>query len=516
MGDSEQERRDEQHRKDRYELGEVDSVNDLEPETGVGKSRKTEQQERLVDAEQNGYFEAEAGQKGGLGAQLHLGEGIKKDGGSPVKQYEAGYNAYSIPLRSALRSMGRVKDVSLTGAPMTVNEFRSRPDLKSKFRKLKLDNPRDRQGRSAMENWSQAQTSLKLHVKQFGATQHQLAAALATYRAMQKVLERHRVEARKQSKEGELAKIEECAKTLATIVETTYEGWKAVGEIQEKIDSTAPFNPNAEGSHPDDITKQSDGTKLPDWTKGLPQPNGAPTRTQKTAGHAQDLADGAGAAWRIAQDAKKNLAKNVAYSISLEDVFTVLTADGKDVDLKKQIAALNTQIETLNLGTEAQQVYAANQQLLGMKIEFAATQEMIQADRQQSRGQAKLYGEEMDQSDEEGAMAMYAAEAYQELASFGELAVQQRKDMVDPLIPRASGYAWAPDKPERFIALQIAADGHRLQENLREVKGQRQYFTEHLPKWQQLAAEWQAFLKEQSGVSLTKQKNSADEASSAP
>ena len=114
--------KEKQHDTDLDELGGVDNVSDLAPETNVGPTRRATEEHRILQPNASGFFEGEAGGTGGLGAPLSIGSPLKKE--APIlKRYEEGYNAYAQPLRSTLRSMGRLKDVSLTGAPLTPAEL---------------------------------------------------------------------------------------------------------------------------------------------------------------------------------------------------------------------------------------------------------------------------------------------------------------------------------------------------------------------------------------------------------
>jgi len=140
-------------REDRYELGSVDTVHDLEPEHGVGPTRAAKAQERIANPDSSGYFELQGGSHGQLGMPLQLGDHIKTDGGAKISQYETGYNTYAAPLRSTLRAMGRVKDISLTGAPLTPEELMKSPELAKRFARLSPERMTV-QNNQAFDAWS--------------------------------------------------------------------------------------------------------------------------------------------------------------------------------------------------------------------------------------------------------------------------------------------------------------------------------------------------------------------------
>lgn len=114
-----------------------------------------------------------------------------------------------------------------------------------------------------------------------------------------------------------------------------------------------------------------------------------------------------------------------------------------------------------------------------------------------------------------GIMTMYAAEAWHELSAFGELAVQQRRAMVDPLIGRVQRYLMSND-PLRYAAIGATQDARELLTNVQDVRAQRAYFEKHMPEWQQNAKQWNDFLRERTGVPLVAEDNAADRRSHGP
>src|SRR5215813_13930362 len=148
-----------QARQDHYELGDVDSVHDLEPGVEGSKSRVQKEQQRLSNPEDYGHFEGEAVSLGQFSARpLRLSRGTLQDAGSNLAEYQAGYNTYTGPLRSMLRAMGRVKDLSEAGAPVSPAGLQK--SEKQRFRKLSQTGHDDASAQTAFHSWQQAQTKM--------------------------------------------------------------------------------------------------------------------------------------------------------------------------------------------------------------------------------------------------------------------------------------------------------------------------------------------------------------------
>jgi hypothetical protein len=485
---------------DSYELGDVDDVHDLEPETQVGPSRAKTEQHRLARPSASGHFELEAGNFGGLGAPLQLGSEIKKDGGPVIGEYEAGYNAYATPLRSTLKAMGRVKDVSLTGAPMSPAELMSRPELARSFRAPTLghetteENAQD----AAFDDWSTAQTKMQIDIQRFGGGQYEMAAVIADYRRVQQRLQQRRAELVRDQKTAELREIEEAAETLARIVEVSVEAWNCVGEIDEVVESQLTL---------DEVDTES--------AEALPQANRAEEQYGSTASKEQKLGSAAvvaGETAKIAADFRAKLATVGHYNVDLRSVFLLLMDKGRYDKLKEDVYTLGTQIDTLELAQEQELVQSANDRLIGFHMEFATRRNEVRADRVAARRHAARYGK---RGGEKAVASMYAAEAYQELAGFATLAVEQRKTMVDPPWKPTHAYLHGYDK-HRFLALGFEDDATRLDENLRAVQDQRGYFAAHLPDWLERAKAWSDFFDTHANSPLIADATDADRASGAP
>jgi hypothetical protein len=241
------ERDTEQAKKDRYELGDVEHISDLTPDREVGPSRKKHEQQRLLDPSNAGYFEIEAGASGGLGAPLHIGPELKKDGGPIIGEYEAGYNTYALPLQATLRALGRIKDVSMTGAPLTPAELKQKPKLAARFRRLNsLDHGLMQE--MAYNQWSTSQTNFHISIKRFGASQHEMMAVATDFRRVQQLIQQRQAEAKKAQRTAELKQLEQVAKTLANITEFSLMAWSAIGRLEVAIAQAMTLNDKADGA----------------------------------------------------------------------------------------------------------------------------------------------------------------------------------------------------------------------------------------------------------------------------
>lgn len=516
---------------DAAELGYVDHVNDLapDPDRGQGPARRQHEQQRILSPGSAGYFEVEGGNVGGLGAPLHLGPEIKKDGGPSIGQYQAAYNSYSIPLRSTLRAMGRLKDVSMTGAPLTPAELKKNPKLAARFENLSLTNQADAGKQRAYHDWTAAQTKTQIDVQHFGASQFELASVVSDYRRVQLLIDQRRAETKRAGKMNELGEINEAAETLARIVEVSVEAWNTAGLIEEEMASqVAGFNANAEGiDRADEDFPQNKGIDWRDGTIDDPlgrtaSPSVPEGKAQKASDIAETVAEGSKMGGKIGKQVNEKIAKFVkeksksaTFSVSMKDVFVLMMGKGDEyVQLQKDIEALDGKIKKLGMEQEVETIRSAHARMTGMNLEFIAIGKEVSADRKNARAGAQSFAQTMG-AGTEGVMTMYAAEAYEELAAFGALADQQRQGMVDQLHREVMGYMQRVHK-NRFVAIGAESDALALSGNLKAVNEQRAYFTKHLPEWQERARQWSDFLGAKTGTPLVAEDNEADVKSKAP
>jgi len=487
------------------ELGGVDNVSDLAPETNVGPTRRAKEEHRILQPNASGFFEGEAGGIGGLGAPLSIGTPLKRE--APVLQrYEEGYNAYAQPLRSTLRSMGRLKDVSLTGAPLTPAELMKRPELAARFGHLGTQSSSVQQDQT-FDTWSADQNKMKIDVQSFGAGQHQLAGVIAKYRGVQLRLKQHGVERERASKSAEKHEIDEAAETLVRIVDVSAEALAGMAEVGEMLEAHSALREVEEVESVAALPQSNN----PDWAHGTSaDPTGVEQSTKSVAQHVGSGASKTGNAIKVIKKGAKT-AHN--FGLSMKDVFTALIGGEKYLKLEADIDKLDKQISKLGLDQEAQEIRAANEGLHGFVLEIAVRRDAVRGDRIASRRAARTFAHARGGGDA-GVTAMYAAEAYQELAAFGTLAQAQRQHMVDPDWRRSDAYLHGQDV-HHYMAIGALGDAQHLESNLRAVAEQRELFGRELPQWQSVAAQWSQFLGSQ-GAPLIPESNDADMRSEAP
>ncbi|MEP6864168.1 MAG: hypothetical protein ABJE66_26315 [Deltaproteobacteria bacterium] len=486
--------KEKQHALDSYELGSVESVNDLAPDNKVGASRVTKATDRIDRGKGTGYFESEAV---GLGAPLHIGPELRKDAGPALDRYVDAYSIYAVPLRSMLGSMGRLKDVSQTGAPMTPEELMKRPDLAARFANLTSQSSTSVQ-ESAAAHWSYTQQKLRVDTENFTAVQTNVAAAVANYRRVQARLEGRRVKAQRDADQKQLHEIEEAAETLARIVDVTVEAAGSVGEFGELLDAKVGLDESAEGLESYENLPKNGNTNYEFGT--IHDATGENTQTKSKAKRAGDAMSNAGEtgsmAAKLAKQTKAQVAKVGKIDMSLQGVFIGLMEPAKYTQLQKDIARLDGKIKSLALKEEEQDLIAAEGLLSAATLQLKATRHEIQVDRVAARTGARAYGTSVGEGHGDASptrMAMYAAEAYHELAAFGAQAKLQRTKTVMP--------RWTPvfhymneTHVERFVALNVVDDARALATNLQAVREQGTFFDEHIPDWQKNAEAWSRFL----------------------
>jgi len=497
------------YEQDSARFGQVNSVSDLQQEKGVGPTIATHEQQRMLKPDGAGYFEVEGGRAGGLGAPLHLGAEIVADGGANVTDYQVAYNEYAQPLRSTYRTMGRIKDLSMTGAFLTPADLEKRPKLAERFKDITLDKQSDAVSQNALTTWSASQSHMATNIIRFGAGQHLLAGAMAKYSSVRKALDAKRVASVRAAKTAEIAEIDESVKTLHEILDVSFEAWSVAGELEE-VFGTQGLNENAEG--PEMVDPSLPAAKTTNWQYGTAADPGAENANVGTAGQgAANKIDAAASHVRtsklVINNVKQKLASAGHFDLSIDGVLTAVVGGKHYVELKQQVIALDAKIRKLGLEQEADELTSATQALDGFKMQFRADRQQLKDDRIASRNAAQTFGQATG-AGAEGITAMYAAEAFEELAAFGELAARERKDL-EPMWGRAHHYL-SSNAPQRFVAIGALSDARRLQENLGEVIEQRDFFATQLPQWKRTAAQWSSFFGEHAQKPLVRTDNDAD------
>jgi hypothetical protein len=500
MGDKTEEQK--QHATDSYELGDVDNVNDLAPENKGGASRVKKATDRIDKGNASGYLESEAG---GLGAPLHVGAELRKDAGPRLDRYIDGYSIYAVPLRSTLGAMGRLKDVSLTGAPMTPAELEQHPALAARFAHLTSQNSTATQ-ENAATLWSTTQQTLKVETETFSATQLTVSGAVKNYRSIQARLDGRRAKAQRSEDHQQVREIEETAETLARIVDVTVEAATSFGEFGELLESKIAFDETAEGLESVEHLPKSGATN---WEHGtIHDPTGEHQATKsktKKAGDGMAAAGETGSrAAKLASHTRAQLAKVGQIDLSLNGVFISLLDPKKYAQLQRDIVKLDRKIQSLEFKEEALALSSAEELLNGATLKLKASRHAVEVAQTAARTAARAYGTSVAENHGNAnstRMAMYAAEAYQELAAFGAQAKKQRSLTVMP--------EWAPvfrymneASIQRFVALNVVDDARAVATNLQAVREQGSFLDSNVPEWQKNADAWSNFLGEHSPSEL--------------
>lgn len=491
--------------KDRDETGanHVESVHDLAPETGVGPSRVHREQARLSSPEDSGLFEEEAVTLGtGVAGPLMMESWTLQDGGGRLAEYQAGYNAYAAPLRSTVRAMGRVKDTSLAGAPLTPEALRANPSLSKRFRKLSTSAHEDAGPQTAFDAWSSAQTRMTVDTSAFGAGQTMLKASLENWHSVQALLKQRKAEATRGSKQAELHEIDEAAATLAKIVEFSAEAWAAVGEVAEAMEAVSALDATKEGPAPDEEAAPSVKTHA---AAGL-------EKGEKAVAGVKDVTDIVGRSYQFLNKA----AGPAKMSLSLESVFVIAMGNGKKkLELELEINKLTAQMAKLKIDEADWHIKEGRTRLDGFTCELAVRKTAVQVDRNQARASATAFNQHLTGGNAaEGQMAMYMIEAQQERAQLGKFTEQQRAGMVDPHWRWADAYI--NDNYQRIAGHDHASDAHKLKTNVMAVRDQRTFFAKNLPQWEHSARAWQNFLEDMTQKPLIAGPNDLDRRSNAP
>jgi hypothetical protein len=408
--------------------------------------------------------------------------------------YQTAYNTYTSPLRSTMRAMGRMKDLSLTGAPFKPSQMS--PALTKRFRKLKLfegnGENKDGAAQTAMDVWSTAQTSLQIGAEGMYGQQLELRAAMANFHGVQAMLTQRKKEAERDGLFGEVLKIEHTAEIAARIVEVGAEAVMGAAEIDEALDAGAEFDESAE-TEPD----------AESWS----------SKEQKVGEGMAKAASGISKGRAVLKEVNKYATNGK--SIEMRDIFIIVQGDAKRYEkLKSDIDKLSETIGILGWSVEQQKVNDAKLRLDGLTIRLATSKKEQRATRKSTRDAAASFAHN-NGAGKEGMLAMYAAEAAQELDTFGTLANDQLRNYVWPLIGAAAGFVGAKVNDGWFEAENLIAEGDTLVKNIKQVDRTNDYFKEHLPEWQDNAQKWRAFLEVRTHKQLLNGESALDEESDA-
>jgi hypothetical protein len=424
---------------------------------------------------------------------IHIGPAARAEGGETLIQLQLDYNDYVPLLHATLRAMGRLKDLDNAGAKLDPAAVMADPKLAAHFKPLDATHGKDKDRVNDLigdfDTWSGHATEEQIAVASMGAGFDQLKAAISGFRAAEGMLRRRQKEAKLAGDESKKAAIDEKVETLVKIVETCFKAVEYAESVESLIEMSTEFHELE--------TVEGVGGKTSTMTKQ--QSEGWGKRTESTQ---QSLGS---AAAKIGEQLKKQHTRVESWmkegGVTLKNVLIFATHDAKEYDqLTHDISQLKNDIAQLGYNIETDKIREAEKQLEGMKLEIGVRTKTARAKQGEARAAARTFGTGM--AGNEGALAMFAAQAYQDLALFGGEADRLRRTRID----RYTGwlYAFVADSP-------YVAKGHGWYEDwitLRDwgqyLVEQRDFFTPRVPEWQQKAAQWNEFFAEMTGGGLLK------------
>jgi hypothetical protein len=420
---------------------------------------------------------------------IHIGPTARAAGGETLMQLQLDYNDYVPLLHSTLRAMGRLKDLDNAGAKLDPEALRSDPALAAKFKPLEATKQKDNDRIGDFDSWSGHATEESIAVASMGAGFQQLKAAISGFRAAESMLKRRQKEAKLAGAEDKKAAIDQKIDTLVKIVDTCFKAVEIAGNVEAIMSMSSEFN--------DLQTVEGPGGKTSTMTKQ--QSEGWENRTKSVQ---QSLGSGAAA---LGEQLKKRHTQVESWAksggITLKNVFLVASGDAKEYEeLTQQISSLKNGITQLGFDIETRQISEAQEQLDGMKLEVGVRTRGAAAKQGEARASARTFGQGVGGN--EGALAMYAAQAYQDLALFGGEADKLRRARIDRYI----GWLFAFVKDSPYVA-----EGHGWYEDWitlrdwgQQMVEQRDFFSGRVPEWKQKSAAWNDFFATMTGGGLMK------------
>jgi hypothetical protein len=179
----------------------------------------------------------------------------------------------------------------------------------------------------------------------------------------------------------------------------------------------------------------------------------------------------------------------------------LLFATGKSKEYKrltKQIEALQKNLVALKFKEESDRINESFTELGAMQKEVQNRVGHASHKGGQARAAAGDFGTAM--AGEDGALAMFAAQAYQDLAFHGSSADDQRRGRIDPHLTWLFGFLEHDRK--RAEAERWTEDWSILVEWGQQMVEQRNFFSERTPEWNKKAAAWNEFFVELTGGPL--------------
>lgn len=384
------------YRNEAEEFGNVKHEQDLEDSErdGSNPDARADSRQALSNPDSAGYFERSANT---LGGPLRLEEDFDPSPGRDLRDhakgvnavdidgYEQAYNMYSIPYGMTMKALGRTKDLSTAGAPLTPADFKKKqPKLAARF--AGLTTGEGGSGKASFDQWSRVQKEMRTNVGVTNAAQIKLQSAIYGFEEAHAMIQQRQLAAKKAKDMTELEEINETADLF--------------------------------------IVADGDAAKYDQLTKDIK---------------------------RIDE----------------------LSAKWKDNEFDMAVKKANTALD-------------------GAVMEVHARQMGNKGDSVDARRFASDFNAAMG-GGSEGELAMYAAEAYQELSVHGDNASDVRTRMVDG--PWKKVYNWMNNYPAAIKDTLAGRDAKALADNLQEVREEREFLNGSLPEWKERAAEWSHFFK---------------------
>jgi len=507
MGDSNDDKHKARHKSETAEFGQVRTEEDLDDRVldSANPEAKADERRALANPDGSGYFERKANN---LGGALNLEQDFDPTRGQDLRDhakgvnavdidaYEQAYNMYSVPYGMTMKALGRTKDLSTAGAPLTPTEFKKKqPKLAARF--AGLTNGREAgSGVASFDNWSHVQKEMGTNVGVTNSAQLRLQAAVAGFKEAHAMIEQRKLAARKAADTTELAEINETAETLARIVDVSVAAVATAAEVESALSESSSLDEGSEGVG--DISKVQQSNN-PDYVNGTgPDPTGAhlsvpKTATQKAGDAAGDAAKVGAEGNAIAQKVGKALHDGTAgkLKLSLHDIFIVADGDAAKFNrLTQDIKRIDELSGKWANDQFRNAVTKARLELDSAVMEVHARQMGNRGDSVDARRMANDFATAIG-GGTEGQLAMYSAEAYQELAAHGDNAQDIRKRLVDE--PWKLVFHWMNNYPAAIGGTLAGRDAKALANNLQEVREQRESLDDSLPEWKERAAEWSAF-----------------------
>ena len=146
------------------------------------------------------------------------------------------------------------------------------------------------------------------------------------------------------------------------------------------------------------------------------------------------------------------------------------------------------------------EIKQAKEALDGFSMELGVQSKSVNAERMQARKAAHSFGQHLGQG-QDGIMAMYVANAYEELALFGPQADRQRRKL-DGKVDRIDLYLGDDSTKAYWGGHGWGQDWRELVENVITVRYHRDFFPDKIAEWQERNSAWEAYVKQIAGSDL--------------